>query len=67
LDDIRAGLADLRQVVLGHRIASIAIPPLGCGNGGLHWEDVRPLIVGELGDLAGVRVLVYPPQDQSLG
>lgn len=61
LDDIKAGLADLRQVILDSDISSIAVPPLGCGNGGLNWRDVRPLIVEALGDLPDVRVLVYPP------
>jgi len=48
LSDIRTGLADLRQVILDRGITSIAVPPLGCGNGGLSWQDVRPLIVGHL-------------------
>jgi O-acetyl-ADP-ribose deacetylase (regulator of RNase III) len=63
LSDIRAGLADLRQVILGRPIRSIAVPPLGCGNGGLDWRDVRPLIIEALGDLPDVHVMVYPPQD----
>jgi O-acetyl-ADP-ribose deacetylase (regulator of RNase III) len=63
LNDVRDGLADLRRVILGRGIASIAVPPLGCGNGGLDWRDVRPLIDEALGDLPSVRVLVYPPQD----
>jgi O-acetyl-ADP-ribose deacetylase (regulator of RNase III) len=63
LGDIRAGLADLRRIILDRGITSIAVPPLGCGNGGLSWQDVRPLIAEALGDLPGVRILVYPPQD----
>jgi O-acetyl-ADP-ribose deacetylase (regulator of RNase III) len=63
LTDIKAGLASLRDVIRDRRIDSIAIPPLGCGNGGLDWSDVRPLIVEALGDLPGVRVMVYPPQE----
>ena len=62
LRDIEAGLADLRQVIQDRRITSIAVPPLGCGNGGLDWRDVRPLIVDALGDIPGVRVVVYPPK-----
>jgi O-acetyl-ADP-ribose deacetylase (regulator of RNase III) len=49
-------LADLRRVILDRGITSIAVPPLGCGNGGLDWRDVRPLINDALGDLPGVRV-----------
>jgi O-acetyl-ADP-ribose deacetylase (regulator of RNase III) len=63
LSDIEAGLASLRDLILERHIESIAIPPLGCGNGGLDWNDVRPLIVAALGDLPGVRVMVYPPQE----
>lgn len=63
LSDIEAGLVSLREVIAERRIDSIAIPPLGCGNGGLDWSDVRPLIVEALGELPGVRVMVYPPQE----
>ncbi len=63
LSDIRAGLVSLREVIRERDIDSIAIPPLGCGNGGLDWSAVRPLLVAVLGDLPGVRVLVYPPQE----
>jgi O-acetyl-ADP-ribose deacetylase (regulator of RNase III) len=63
LSDIKAGLASLREVIRERHIDSIAVPPLGCGNGGLEWSDVRPLIIEALGDLPGVRVMVYPPQE----
>lgn len=62
LSDIRSGLTDLRRVISDFKIASIAVPPLGCGNGGLNWRDVRPLITEALGDLRGVEVVVYPPK-----
>ena len=62
LGDIRTGLDDLRQVVADRGICSIAIPALGCGLGGLEWDDVLPLITGALGDLPDVQVAVYPPQ-----
>ena len=42
-------------------IRSIAIPPLGCGNGGLNWQDVRPLIIEVFADLPAVDVMLYPP------
>jgi O-acetyl-ADP-ribose deacetylase (regulator of RNase III) len=58
------GLADLRRVVLDRHIRSIAIPPLGCGNGGLDWEQVRPAIAAALEDLADVDVRVYEPTAQ---
>ena len=62
LSDIEAGLADLRRVISECQVTSIAVPPLGCGNGGLDWRDVRPLIAGALGDLPGVNVVIYPPK-----
>ncbi len=62
LDDIRRGLVDLANVVRANSIVSIAIPPLGCGNGGLDWNDVFPLIQTALAELPQVRVLVYAPQ-----
>ncbi len=40
---------------------SIAIPPLGCGLGGLDWRDVRPLIESSFSELVEVRVLLYEP------
>ncbi len=62
LDDIKEGLADIRRVIRDRNIRSIAIPPLGCGNGGLDWGDVRPLIMEALGDLPDVHVMIYPPK-----
>ncbi len=42
-------------------IRSIALPPLGCGQRGLAWQDVRALIETTLGDLSDVEVAVYEP------
>ena len=42
IEFIRSGLVDLVLQVRQLGIRSIAIPPLGCGNGGLKWSDVRP-------------------------
>jgi O-acetyl-ADP-ribose deacetylase (regulator of RNase III) len=61
LGDIESGLADLVRVAVELRLRSIAVPPLGCGHGGLDWADVEPLIRRELGALPGVEVLLYPP------
>jgi O-acetyl-ADP-ribose deacetylase (regulator of RNase III) len=60
LGDIAAGLVDLRRVLAELEIESVAIPPLGCGLGGLRWDDVRPQIVGALRDYP-VRALVFEP------
>ena len=59
--EFEAGLQDLRGVIHDRGISSIALPALGCGNGGLEWAAVRPLIEGKLAHLAGVDVRVYEP------
>lgn len=61
LEWIEAGLRDLRTVIAVKGIRSIALPPLGSGNGGLDWNTVRPLIERAIGDLDGVEVVVYEP------
>lgn len=61
LEWIEAGLQDLRQTVTEKGITSIAVPPLGCGQGGLRWAAVRPLIESALGDLPDVEVIVFEP------
>jgi O-acetyl-ADP-ribose deacetylase (regulator of RNase III) len=61
LEDIEAGLQDLVSIIREKNIHSIAIPPLGCGFGGLDWDEVRPLILAALEKLQDVRAWVYPP------
>lgn len=61
LEWINQGLADLRAVLAEKQIPSVAIPPLGCGLGGLDWEMVKPLIEDALTDLTGTRVLIFDP------
>src|SRR6266496_1173852 len=61
LVDIETGLIDLRRVLEERSVRSVALPALGCGLGGLRWEDVEPRIEAALGDLP-IRVLLFPPQ-----
>ena len=61
LADIKSGLVSLVAEIRGRGIRSIAIPPLGCGNGGLDWAAVRPLIESSLGDLDDVQILLFGP------
>jgi O-acetyl-ADP-ribose deacetylase (regulator of RNase III) len=61
LEWIREGLIDLRRFIEDHAIRSVALPPLGSGNGGLNWRDVRPVIVEALEVLQDVTVIVYEP------
>lgn len=58
---IRAGLDDLKQVLQEKGIRTLALPPLGCGNGGLEWSAVRPLIEKALADISTVEAVVYEP------
>jgi O-acetyl-ADP-ribose deacetylase (regulator of RNase III) len=60
-EDIEAGLKALVSDVRRLKINSIAVPPLGCGLGGLDWNRVRPMIETAFGDLPNVRVLLYEP------
>ena len=61
LEWVRAGLKDLACAVQEHGIRSVAVPPLGCGNGGLEWDQVRQEIELALAGLQDVEVLVYEP------
>ena len=61
--DIEAGLKDLVATIRKLRIRSIAIPSLGCGNGGLDWNEVRPRIEAALADVPEVEARLYAPCD----
>lgn len=61
IEYIRDGLVDLVAQIRRLGIRSIAIPPLGCGNGGLEWSDVRPLIERVFSELPDVDVRLFPP------
>ena len=58
---IREGLRDLVRVTRERQIRSLALPPLGCGNGGLDWEVVRREIEAILDAIPDVEVLLYEP------
>ena len=57
---IEEGLKVLAAEITTRNIRSIALPPLGCGNGGLRWEKVKPMIETYLGGL-DADILVYEP------
>lgn len=59
--DIELGLGALIEEVRRRKIRSIAVPPLGCGLGGLDWNKVRLLIEKAFVALPDVAVLVYEP------
>lgn len=51
LEYVRDGLDEFRKTYERHGIREIAFPRLGCGNGGLDWKVVKPLMVDKLHDL----------------
>lgn len=62
IDDIDTGLIALIADVRRLGIKSIAVPPLGCGLGGLDWSEVRPRIERAFAALPDVHVLLFEPQ-----
>jgi O-acetyl-ADP-ribose deacetylase (regulator of RNase III) len=60
---IAEGLIDLKQKMKEFDIHSIAMPPLGCGNGGLDWDEVKPLIETTFKKTAD-NVVVYQPNEK---
>lgn len=61
MEDIESGLTALVDEVRNYQIKSIAVPPLGCGNGGLRWSEVLPRIEVAFESVPDVRVLVFEP------
>lgn len=60
---VEEGLKELVKVIDEYKIESIAVPPLGCGNGGLKWEKVKPMIEKYLGHLTNVNIQVFEPNE----
>ncbi|MCM3737340.1 macro domain-containing protein [Bacillus cytotoxicus] len=66
IEYISDGLDDLVTQIKKHSIQSISIPALGCGNGGLDWEDVKKLIKEKLQHLDDVEIIVYEPSSNKI-
>ncbi|KEQ19355.1 type II toxin-antitoxin system antitoxin DNA ADP-ribosyl glycohydrolase DarG [Endozoicomonas numazuensis] len=62
MEDVESGLLALVEEVKARNIKSIAIPPLGCGLGGLNWSEVKPRIEAAFSELPDVEVLLYEPK-----
>jgi len=60
LTDIEEGLDYLAAHAVEWGLTSLALPLLGCGNGGLDWTEVGPLIYNKLHRLP-VDIEVYAP------
>ena len=61
IKDIQSGLLALKNDIQTLEIKSIAIPPLGCGLGGLNWQDVKQMIENTFRDINDVDIIVYEP------
>ena len=61
LEDIDAGLEALVDEIRERGIRSVAVPPLGCGLGGLDWRVVRPRIERALSQVSELEVHLYEP------
>ncbi len=62
LEYITAGLQSLEEVVRKFRISSLAIPPLGCGLGGLRWDEVFPIMEKMFKKMPEVKWIVFEPK-----
>jgi O-acetyl-ADP-ribose deacetylase (regulator of RNase III) len=61
IEDIQTGLVSLIEEIQKRGIHSIAVPPLGCGNGGLDWNVVRPMIVSAFENIPNVTMFLLEP------
>ena len=60
-EDIESGLKALIREVKNRGIHSVAVPPLGCGLGGLDWNRVRPMIETAFAQVPEIEVLLFGP------
>lgn len=66
MEYIESGLVSLKKLIIDLQIKSIAIPPLGSGNGGLIWSEVKKTIELALEDLAdSVEIYIYEPSSNN--
>lgn len=63
LEDIQLGLKDLIKTIKRFSIKSIAIPPLGCGNGRLDWSTVHQLILDAAREINPATITIIKPQE----
>ncbi len=62
IEFIEIGMKELVREINEKQIKSIAIPPLGCGNGGLNWNEVKEIILKELEEVnKDIEIIIYEP------
>ena len=65
IEYIQVGLNELISVIKKRSVDSIAIPPLGSGNGGLIWHDVKKVIEEKLSPISDyVEIYIFEPSMQ---
>src|SRR3990172_4946355 len=64
LEYINEGLIDLSRIIKQYEIKSIAIPPLGCGNGKLNWNEVKPLIINAVENIDNLKTDIFEPSEE---
>lgn len=65
ISDIEAGLNDLSREIESRNLQSVAVPPLGCGLGGLDWRIVKPMIVALAEKHPSVQFVIYEPDSEA--
>ena len=62
---IEEGMQKLVRILPGLKVGTVAIPPLGCGNGGLNWNRVKMIISEKLRSVADeYNFIIYEPTKQ---
>lgn len=59
---IEKGMDELVNFINTSKVKSVAIPPLGCGNGGLKWDEVQDILVSRTKNFSeDINVIIYAP------
>lgn len=61
---VEQGLDALIEAIKERNITSVAMPPLGAGNGKLEWNKVKQILNDKLAVLPNVEFIIYEPQAQ---